>query len=292
MKSNLVVRTLTGIVFVTVLVGSMLWSPLTFMALISVITGMTTWEFCTILNKNLGLQINRLITTAAAVIFFLSVIGFYVGLTGVGMFVPLFLSIIYLLVSELYLSNENPLQNWAFSLMALLYIALPFALLGLLSVEIRMVEGMGVPFAAIYSPTLPLSIFIFLWTSDSGAYLFGSWLGKHRLFPSISPKKSWEGSIGGAVVAILASQIIAIWAGDFHPANALVNRLGWAGLAIVVVVFGTWGDLVESLLKRKLGIKDSGHILPGHGGMLDRFDSSLLAIPAASIYIYTFSLLL
>jgi phosphatidate cytidylyltransferase len=205
------------------------------------------------------------------------------------MFVPLFLTIIYLLVSELYLNNPNPLQNWAFSMMALLYIALPFSLLGLLAIELRTVEGLGMPLAVIYNWMLPLSIFIFLWTSDSGAYIFGSWLGKHRLFPRISPKKSWEGSIGGALVALVASQIIAIWSNDFSPSSDLLNRLGWAGLALVVVIFGTWGDLVESLLKRKLGIKDSGNILPGHGGMLDRFDSSLLAIPAATIYIYTVS---
>ena len=92
-------------------------------------------------------------------------------------------------------------------------------------------------------------------------------------------------------MALAASQIIAIWSNDFAPDDAVLNRLYWAGLAFVVVVFGTWGDLVESLLKRKLGIKDSGNILPGHGGMLDRFDSSLVAIPAAVVYIYSISLI-
>ena len=138
-----------------------------------------------------------------------------------------------------------------------------------------------------YTWIFSLSVFIFLWSSDTGAYCFGSMLGKHRLFPRISPKKSWEGSVGGAFVAIVASQIIASFSQDFNAQSELLNRLAWGGLALVVVVFGTWGDLVESLLKRKLGIKDSGNILPGHGGMLDRFDSSLLAIPASVIYIYT-----
>ena len=133
-------------------------------------------------------------------------------------------------------------------------------------------------------------MFIFLWSSDSGAYVFGSWLGKHRLFPRISPKKSWEGSIGGGIVAILASQVIATFVPFAENLSPTLCRLLWAGLAVLVVVFGTWGDLVESLLKRKLGIKDSGNILPGHGGMLDRFDSSLLAIPAAVIYLYTIML--
>jgi phosphatidate cytidylyltransferase len=126
-----------------------------------------------------------------------------------------------------------------------------------------------------------------LWSSDSGAYLFGSWLGKHRLFPRISPKKSWEGSIGGGLTALAASQIVATFVPFAESLTPMLSRLLWAGLALLTVLVGTWGDLVESLFKRKLGIKDSGNILPGHGGMLDRFDSSLLAIPAAVIYIYT-----
>ncbi|MCD8293143.1 MAG: phosphatidate cytidylyltransferase, partial [Prevotellaceae bacterium] len=134
-----------------------------------------------------------------------------------------------------------------------------------------------------YNPILPLSVFIFIWLSDSGAYCIGTLLGRHRLFPSISPKKSWEGSIGGAVCAVIASFMLA----HFFPFLPLWQ---WVGLAIVVVVFGTWGDLTESLLKRRLGIKDSGTILPGHGGMLDRFDSSLMAIPAAVVYLYFISL--
>ena len=106
-------------------------------------------------------------------------------------------------------------------------------------------------------------------------------MGKHRLFERISPKKSWEGFGGGLLFALLASQVFAYLLPSY-------SALQWIGLAIVVVVFGTWGDLIESLLKRQLGIKDSGHMLPGHGGMLDRFDSVLLAIPAAYIYIELF----
>ena len=130
-----------------------------------------------------------------------------------------------------------------------------------------------------YNPILPLSIFIFLWLSDTGAYCIGSLIGKHRLFERISPKKSWEGSIGGGIVAIGSSFILA----HYFP---FMSMWQWAGLALVVVVFGTWGDLTESLLKRQLHVKDSGTILPGHGGMLDRFDSSLMAIPAAVVYLY------
>ena len=129
-----------------------------------------------------------------------------------------------------------------------------------------------------------LAIFVFLWCSDTGAYCTGSLIGKHKLFPRISPAKSWEGSVGGAVVALIASQV-------FYSYAPFITPVEWAIFALVVVVFGTWGDLIESLLKRQIGIKDSGHILPGHGGMLDRFDSSLLAIPAVFAYLCTLGIL-
>ena len=128
-----------------------------------------------------------------------------------------------------------------------------------------------------------LSIFVFIWLSDTGAYCVGSLIGKHRLFERISPKKSWEGSIGGGIFSIASSLGFA----HFFP---FMPGWQWVGLAIVVVIFGTWGDLTESLMKRQLGIKDSGNILPGHGGMLDRFDSALMAIPAAVVYLYALTM--
>ena len=190
--------------------------------------------------------------------------------------------LIYLLVAELYLRRPNPMNNWAYTMMSQLYVALPFALLSVLYFyPVQMMQGEALTVAV--TPMLPLSVFIFLWASDSGAYLVGSLIGKHRLFERISPKKSWEGSIGGGVLALVAAWVL--W--YFFPIMSLWQ---WIGMALVVVVFGTWGDLVESLLKRQLGIKDSGHILPGHGGILDRFDSSMLAVPAVVIYLYTLSL--
>ena len=135
-----------------------------------------------------------------------------------------------------------------------------------------------------YNPILPLSIFIFNWVNDTGAYCTGMLFGKHRLFERISPKKSWEGSIGGAVFSIIAAIVLA------HFFTFLSTGV-WIGLGLTVVVFGTWGDLTESLMKRTLGIKDSGNILPGHGGMLDRFDSTLMAVPAAVVYLYLVGLI-
>ena len=194
-------------------------------------------------------------------------------------FIPYLVTVVYLLVSELYAKQEDPINNWAYTMLSQMYIALPFSLLNVLAFT-------ATPNGQIsFNTLLPLSVFVFLWVNDTGAYCVGSLLGRHKLFPRISPGKSWEGCIGGAVFVLAAAYLI----GEYIDMGIL-NTLQWLGLGLVVVVFGTWGDLVESLFKRTLGIKDSGNILPGHGGMLDRFDSSLLAIPAAVVYLYTLSL--
>ena len=283
---NLIIRAASGILFVALLVGCIVSHPYAYALLFAIITGLTTWEFCSIVNKNADLQINRFIATASAIYFFCAMLAYNVNLMGSEAFIPYLLSIMYLLISELYFDREKSIYNWAFALMSQLYIAWPFALLHTLSF-IAVPNGMSYMPQIVYYYWYPLSLFIFLWSSDTGAYCFGSLFGKHRLFPRVSPKKSWEGSIGGAVVAIAASQIIATYIAFTPELTEMYSRLAWGGLALVIVVFGTWGDLVESLLKSKLGIKDSGNIIPGHGGMLDRFDSSLMAIPAAVVYLYT-----
>jgi len=279
---NFIKRTLTGILFVAVLVGCILYTPTTFGLLFALITGLAVWEFGTLINQSGQAVINRPICGLAGVYLFLAVMGFSENLFGGEVFVPYLIMLIYLLVAELYLRRPNPMNNWAYTMMSQLYVALPFALLSVLYFyPVQMMQGEALTVAV--TPMLPLSVFIFLWASDSGAYLVGSLIGKHRLFERISPKKSWEGSIGGGVLALVAAW--TLW--YFFPIMPLWQ---WIGMALVVVVFGTWGDLVESLLKRQLGIKDSGHILPGHGGILDRFDSSMLAVPAVVIYLYTLSL--
>lgn len=277
---NLILRSLTGIIFVAVIVGGLLYSPFTFCLLFGIITALSAWEYAHIVNLQENVSVNAFISTAASTYLFLAFFGYCTNMTPSVVFIPYLLSLIYLFISELYLKRKSPINNWAFTMMGQIYVALPFALLNVLafSVQSDFLETNSIS----YNGFLVLSIFIFLWASDTGAYCFGSLLGKHKLFPSISPKKSWEGFFGGLIVAVACSQLLAM--------DPSLTRLQWLGLSLVVVFFGTWGDLVESLLKRQLGLKDSGHILPGHGGMLDRFDSSLLAIPAAVIYLYTIML--
>lgn len=281
---NFIKRTLTGVLFVAVLVGGLLYSAATYTLLFALITGLAVWEFGTLINQSGRAVVNRPICGLGGVYLFLAVTGFSENMFGGEVFVPYLLILIYLLVAELYLRRPNPMNNWAYTMMSQLYVALPFALLSVLYFyPVQVMQGGA--FTVAVTPVLPLSVFIFLWASDSGAYLVGSLIGKHRLFERISPKKSWEGSIGGGVLALLAAWVL--W--YFFP---IVTLWQWMGMALVVVVFGTWGDLVESLLKRQLGIKDSGNILPGHGGILDRFDSAMLAIPAVVVYLYTLSMLL
>ena len=280
---NFIVRTITAVFFVAAIVTCFL-RPEAMAFLFAVVTGLTIWEFTGLVNEREHVAINRLICTVAGVYFFLAMMGYNSGITSSGVFIPYLISIIYLLIAELYLTQEDPVSNWAYTMMSQLYIALPFSLLNVLAFR---AVGDGI----CYTYLIPLSVFVFLWINDTGAYLCGSLLGKHKLFPRISPGKSWEGSVGGGILVMVIAVLVWYLTEQYGVNDLQLSAVEWAGLGLTVVVFGTWGDLVESLFKRTLGIKDSGHILPGHGGMLDRFDSSLLAIPAAVVYLYTLTIL-
>ncbi|MBQ4387172.1 MAG: phosphatidate cytidylyltransferase [Prevotella sp.] len=279
---NFIVRTITGVIFVAAIVASFL-RPEAMVLLFSIVTGLTVWEFTGLVNERPGVTVNRFICTVAAVYFFYAMTYFcsdlYGGAAKSVVFIPYLVTVVYLLVAELYLKQEDPIEDWAYTMLSQMYIALPFSLLNVLAFT-------ATPSGQVaFNTLLPLSVFVFLWVNDSGAYCVGSLIGRHKLFPRISPGKSWEGSIGGAVFVLAVAYAIS-----YFLDGVMLTTIEWLGLGLVVVVFGTWGDLVESLFKRTLGIKDSGAILPGHGGMLDRFDSSLLAIPAAVVYLYTLSL--
>lgn len=281
--NNLIQRSITGILFVVLLIGGILYSPFTFGLLFALITGLSLWEFARLVNSKEDVSVNPFITTMGGVLLFLASFCYCycTEASDARIFIPYLLILIYLFVSELYRKQSSPLNNWAYSFLSQIYVALPFALLCVLAFQRNtdLSESSPVSFNAI----LPLSVFIFNWSNDTGAYCTGMLFGKHRLFERISPKKSWEGSIGGGVISILVSLVMA----HFFP---FLTAAQWVGFALTVVVFGTWGDLVESLMKRQLGIKDSGNILPGHGGMLDRFDSTLLAVPAVVLYLQAISL--
>lgn len=274
---NLYVRAITGILYVALLVGSLLWSDISFALFFAAVVGLSVWEFCTVINENLNASVNRFIASIGAVSFVLAMWQCCKISPSYQFFLPFLVTMLYLLISELYRNEADPLKNWVYAFAAQLYVTLPLSLIFFLGYRYDAMSD-----TLPYDFVLPLSVFIFLWTSDTGAYLFGSTLGRYypaKLFPRISPNKSWIGSLGGGILCLIAAAVL--W--HFFPDR--LSLLAWLGLGLVVCVFGTWGDLVESLFKRRLGIKDSGRILPGHGGMLDRFDSALLAVPAAVIYL-------
>lgn len=276
---NFIIRAITGLTFAAVLIGSIVYHPMTLILLFSIVAALTIWEFGTIVNHHAGASMNRLISAVAGFYLVFAVGGYQFGMiTSTREFMPYLLTLLYLLVSELYRQEANPLKNWAYAFASQVYIALPFALLSVMGLRYDSFDN-----AMRFEWIFPLSVFIFLWMSDTGAYLVGSLLSRYfpaKLFPRISPKKSWVGSIGGGLLCLAAA-----W-GIYTFAPGYMELWQWMGLGLTVCVFGTWGDLVESLLKRQVGIKDSGNILPGHGGLLDRFDSALLAIPAALIYLH------
>ena len=279
MKSNFLQRAITGIIFVAVLIGCIVGGAVSFGILFAIISALAINEFCNLVNHVEGIQVNKRICILSGIFLFLCFFYFGIDPSQTGIFIPYLALFIYLMVSELYLKKENPLNNWAYAMLSQ----------NVHRSAICFVECIGFPLGRnseyftiqCYSPTIYFSFFN--WVNDIGAIARDA-VGQTQICcERISPKKSWEGSIGGSVFCIISSFILA----HFFP---FMSTGVWIGLALTVVIFGTWGDLTESLLKRRLGIKDSGNILPGHGGMLDRFDSAILAIPAAVVYLYVVSL--
>lgn len=169
-------------------------------------------------------------------------------------------------ILQLYVSGNHPLASISISVLKYLYLAVPLGVMCMVGA---------------YSNIYLLIILLLIWINDTGAYLVGCTIGKHKMFERISPKKTWEGFFGGMMFTILFSVLFSMFVASTPMSGNLVFSIG---LGVVVTIFGTWGDLFESLIKRSLLIKDSGNIIPGHGGILDRVDSLLFVIPAAAVY--------
>ncbi len=265
--SNFLQRTLTGALFLVIMIGGIVWSYWSMLLLFFIISMLGLSEFYKLAGiagihpqKWLGMAIG-------AVIFFLAAADARLNMYFV--FMLGFPFIMTLFFTELYRNSPTPFQNIAFGLLGIIYVLLPFA-----AWTSYLFPGNG-----IYNPHILLGFFFILWTNDTGAYIVGSPLGKHKLWERISPKKSWEGFIGGMVFSLAAAYLISHYFTDLSPAL-------WMILAFVIIVFGTLGDLVKSMFKRSINIKDSGNILPGHGGILDRFDGLLLSTPFVLALLY------
>ena len=279
---NLIIRALTGIIFVVVLVSAICIHPIFFLILFCIITGLTLWEFGGLVKHYENANLQRTVNVLGGVYLFIATFVYANGLTDGKIFLPYLLFIMLTMIAELYYKAPNPINNWAFTLFAQIYCAGSFSMLNFIGAE------PGTPGVMSYTPLFIMAIFIFVWLDDTGAYLVGSLIGKRKLFERISPKKSWEGFFGGLFFCLVAAAVFSFcFPEDFRG----MNIWQMLGLGAVVCAFGTWGDLVESLIKRTLGVKDSGNILPGHGGILDRIDSLLLVVPATMAYMLSLAVL-
>jgi len=186
-----------------------------------------------------------------------------------------------IIIAELFRKQDKPFDAIAQTVFGIVLISVPFSLFPFMTFGFQGPGTILPGSISDFSPGLLLGILILSWSFDIGAYLFGSWFGKHKLLERISPEKSWEGFFFGLVITALIAWPVSLWI-------QTPDTKGWIIIGIIIAVTGTMGDLAESMLKRSVGVKDSGSLLPGHGGILDRFDSLILCLPFVFIYIILF----
>lgn len=266
---NLYTRTITGIFFTALIIGSLLLHPVAFAAVIFVMMMVGLLEFYRLAGSKeifpqqvLGLLIGAIIYIIVALIALRIISALYLAL------LPVLLLLFF--IAELYRTKPNPLLNITFSIFPIAYVSIPFAMLVFLMNP--MVTGSQPRWHLIFS------FFMILWSNDTFAYLVGITLGQHKLSEKISPKKTWEGLIAGIIFGLLAAYILSIFFKE-------LMLWQWLIASLVINIAGIFGDLSESLLKRHFQVKDSGNILPGHGGILDRFDAVIFSAPALFCYL-------
>jgi len=272
-------RAITGVLFVIVLVASVLLGPWVFSVFFLIIGLLSLDEFYRITNadvinntdikdiSNIGIKVNRWAGIALGAALFICLILIHLKDATISVFLYCIPFITLAFWLELFRKQPNPFSSIAFTFLGVIYAVLPF----MFFFQLGFLEG-------DYNFQYPLGFLIMLWASDTGAYLAGRTFGKTKLFERHSPKKTWEGSFGGLIISGLAAFILS----RFFPG---IETWQWLISSVIIVVFGTYGDLTESMLKRSYHIKDSGNIMPGHGGFLDRFDGLLLAAPLVYLFL-------
>lgn len=268
-KHNLFIRLSSAVVFVIVLLGGILINEYLYVVVFTLITVLTLAESYHLFEKT-GNRTQKYYGIFVGLSIYLT--SFFVARGDIppsSYFIAIFL-ILFLFIFEMYQDRENYFLCIAFTIFGIVYVVIPMSTLNFIAFP-----GIG---NGIFTYKYVLALFIIIWINDTGAYLIGSKFGKTKLFERISPKKTWEGTIGGAVFATIASFIISLYFKELSLPE-------WLIFAFIIIVFGVYGDLVESWLKRRAGIKDSGTIMPGHGGLLDRFDSTLFAAPMIFLYL-------
>lgn len=277
MDKNLLQRIITGTLFVVVLVGCIMWSAWSMAGLFLLITILGLREFYSLAEKA-NVQPQKIFGIVGGALIFL--IAFMMKAHPSRIYLLLILPLLFLpFFIELYRKKENPFSNIGWTILGWFYIVIPFSLLVVSFAPSQILVNYFGKDADLYDYRPLLTIFILIWVSDTMAYVCGRLFGKHKLWERISPKKTWEGFIGGFIFTVITGGMIANWV--LYNRFNYSQEIKWICVAAVISVTGMLGDLVESLFKRSINVKDSGNILPGHGGILDRFDALLLATPFA-----------
>jgi len=271
--NNFTVRTLSGAVYAAVVIGSILLGKVAFFALFAFISSYTLFEFyrlCSRGETKPQFVLGIITSLSVYVVTFL----YNQNIIDSKFFFILIPLLIMIPIVEMLQDRSHNILNIVYTIFGIAYISIPFSFLNLILSPVKQTPD-------LYKPEIMIGLFVIIWASDAGAYLFGRMLGKHKLIPKISPNKTWEGAIGGTLFAILISTIFFSFFDYFNTINVI-------GMTLITVVAGTFGDLTESLIKRFFDVKDSGKIMPGHGGLFDRFDSLLFAAPIYYIFISLF----
>ena len=275
--NNFFRRTLTGGWIVIFVLGGFWLHPVSFFLTGLVILTGAMYEY-NLMIRNTGVKTQMFPGIITAITAYVLSTLIASGVLSVKLFFILIPMMILIMVIELYRKQEKPFDSLAHTVFSVIYIALPFSMFPFAAYSRTGLNSLIPHESILFSPGIIIGFFLLIWANDTGAYLTGMTFGRHKLFERISPKKTWEGFIGGFIAAIIVAWLLSDWFG-------VVDKIQWVVISIIISISGTYGDLIESMLKRSTGVKDSGNIMPGHGGFLDRFDSAIISFPLVYLFI-------
>ena len=270
-SKNLFTRIVAGIIYIAVILVGILGGEYSFIGIFGIFLGTGLYEFYRMTEKNTSHAISKIFNIAAGVAIFVSAYLYLENICTIALPITAITYLLILFASAIFINRKDILHAIIYSVFGQMYVTLPLSILMLISYHYQTLSNE-------YYFAFVLAIFVFIWVNDTAAFVVGSLFGKHKFIERISPKKTVEGFIGGIAFSVLAAVILSKFFTDYSLAF-------WIGFSIVTALFGTLGDLFESLIKRTYEVKDSGSLIPGHGGILDRIDSLLIAIPAVYIYL-------
>ncbi|MFO7755533.1 MAG: phosphatidate cytidylyltransferase [Bacteroidales bacterium] len=277
---NLSRRTITGALLVIIVLGGIWLHPVSYLLVGAFLLAVSLHEYYKLVART-GASPQK----AAGIITALTAYSISVLVAAQVLDSVFYLIIIaelgLVMIIELYRKKNKPFDNLAHTVFGVIFTSVPYSLFPFMAFGFNGTDTLLQTGISSFSPGLILGFLVLSWSFDTGAYLLGSWFGKHKLWKRISPEKSWEGFISGFIITLIIAWPVSLWID-------IIDLKGWLIIAVIISITGTLGDMVESMLKRSVGVKDSGSLLPGHGGMLDRFDSLILSLPFVFMYIILF----